>query len=92
MSKFAYLNGKKFCVVFAKHQGDDPNSGKVELSTMNGIAVVNSEGVIAVDIGTGNPFCIPQSSYQNIHPSDGTDLLKDAEYFVIVKVHGMDLM
>jgi hypothetical protein len=31
-------------------------------------------------------FAVPNSALSNILPNDGTQMLKDAEYFVLVKV------
>ncbi|MCH2174656.1 MAG: hypothetical protein MK193_02890 [Lentisphaeria bacterium] len=80
-----YLHGKKFCLVFM--QGDDEKN--IKLRTLHGRAMIDTKG-LTVQHG-GGAFAVPSSCYGNILESDGTDLLEDAEYYVICKVSGMDL-
>lgn len=79
------VQGKKFCVVFAKYA--DENDEKVQLRCHHGRAVLQDQDKLFLheDI-SGAMIGVPSSAYNKILPSDGTDLLKDSEYFVIVKV------
>lgn len=77
------LEGRKLCVVFVKVT--DPQSQKVSLQCLRGRASVTN-GRIACVADDGTLFQIPSSAARNILPSDGTPLLKDADYFVLVKV------
>ena len=81
------LKGKKICAVYCRQQDDNPNSDKMQISTLHGIAKIKNNGLY-IDVGSGNPIPIPQTSYKNIFPNDGTQMLKDAQYFVMIKVHG----
>ena len=91
------IDGKKFCVVFCKAQEgaaaevDAGGSSQVEMSTMHGFAKVIDGKTVQCVTEDGSAFAIPLSAQKKIFPSDGTDILKDSEYFVIVKVSGMDL-
>lgn len=79
-----YLEGKKFCVVFVRML--EANSEKVQLRCMHGRASIENR-ILKVHCGGDQPFQVPNSALGNILPSDGTDLLKDCEYYVMVKVH-----
>lgn len=82
MQDLNYLEGKKFCVVFVKVL--DPVRERVQLQCFRGRAniernklqVVNESGVV---------FTVPSTALPTIMPSDGSKLLKDAEYFALVK-------
>lgn len=88
--RFDYLEGRKLCVVFV--QVVDESSGRVRLQCMRGRANVEGSRVSVV-ADNGCMFTIPSSAVGNILPSDGTELLKDAEYFCLVKTDsGIDLV
>lgn len=77
------LEGRKFCVVFVKVI--DEATGKVQLQCLRGRANVERGRVSVVD-ERGFSFTVPGTAANNILPSDGTPLLKDAEFFCFVKV------
>lgn len=76
------LEGRKFCVVFVKVINED--AGKVKLQALHGRASVEN-GKVSCITPEGASFTVPRSAHSNILPSDGTEMLKDAEYFVLVK-------
>lgn len=81
----SYLQGKKFCIVFAKYTGEDES--KVKLRCHHGRAVIiDKEKLYLEEEKSGAQIGVPSSALNKILPSDGTDILKDSEYFVIVKV------
>ncbi len=77
------IEGRKFCVVFVKTL--EGITGKVQLQCLRGRASVD-RGRVSVISDDGCTFTVPGTAVQNILPSDGTPLLKDAEYFCLVKV------
>ena len=77
------LEGRKFCVVFVKVI--DAAKERVQLQCMRGRASVDRGRVSCID-ESGCAFQIPSISVTNILPSDGTPILKDAEYYCLVKV------
>ncbi|MBQ6471020.1 MAG: hypothetical protein IJJ33_03470 [Victivallales bacterium] len=79
------LEGRKFCVVFVKVL--DEARGRVQMQCLRGRASVDRMRVSCVTDG-GARFQLPSLAQVNILPSDGTPLLKDAEYFCFVKVDG----
>ena len=81
-SRFNYLEGKRFCVVFV--QVLDPTTGKVRLHCFRGRASIERGRLTVVD-RHGTVFAVPSSAWGNIMTNDGTKLLQDAEYFVLVK-------
>lgn len=85
-----HIEGRRFCVVFATVDSTTANGGQVKLRPLHGRASVSSRGEVSL-VGDAGSFMLPASSYVNIQPSDGTDILGDSEYFVILKVQGMDL-
>ena len=80
-----HIHGKKFCVVFVS--GDKYED--VKMKTLHGWANVSREGYLTVENGDSG-FKVPPSCYKTVLPSDGTELLKDAEYYVFCKVSGFD--
>ena len=84
---FTYLQSKKFAVVFVNSDGGEEN---VKLRVLHGRANITDKGYLACEHREGQ-FVVPASCYPNILPSDGTDLLEDAEYYVICRVSGMEL-
>jgi hypothetical protein len=84
-----YLEGKKICIVFVKSGDEDQPDGEVKMRCMYGRANI-STGRFKVE-GPNGSFEVPTKSHANVMPSDGTEILKDSEYFVMVRVSGMDL-
>ncbi len=83
-SSLRYLEGRKFCVVLVKEVPDDPNRARIQC--IHGRASVDQEGLRLID-PNGVQFPVPNTALNNILPSDGTEILKDAEYYVMVKLH-----
>ncbi len=77
------LEGRKFCVVFVKVI--DAEKERVQLQCMRGRASVDRGRVSCID-ANGNAFQLPSISLTNILPSDGTPILKDAEFYCLVRV------
>ena len=77
-----YLEGKKMCVVFV--QVLDQAEARVKLHCFHGRASVE-RGRLNVISGTGAVCPVPNSALGNIMPNDGTKMLRDAEYFVMVR-------
>lgn len=77
------LEGRRFCVVFVKIL--DPAKGRVQLQCLHGRANIDG-GHLDVVHESGSVFTVPGSALPNILPSDGTKILRDAEYYVFVKV------
>lgn len=82
-SAWDYLEGRRFCVVFVKVL--DLLKERVQLRCLRGRASVDN-GKVSVVAANSNVFTIPQSAMGSISPNDGTAILKDAEYFCLVKV------
>ncbi|NMA20039.1 MAG: hypothetical protein GX927_05620 [Lentisphaerae bacterium] len=78
-----YLEGRKFCVVFVKVL--DVATERVQLRCLRGRASIE-KGHINVVAPSGNLFTVPGTAMSSVMPNDGTALLKDAEYFCLVKV------
>ncbi len=79
-----YLEGRKFCVVFVKIlDGSEPKS-KVQMQCLRGRASVE-RGRVSLVTAAGGQFTIPGTAMARILPSDGSELLKDAEFYVIVR-------
>lgn len=81
-SRFDYLEGRRFCVVFVKVL--DPERERVQLQCFRGRANVERGRVSVVDVN-GGMFTLPGTAVENILPSDGSRILRDAEYFCLVK-------
>jgi hypothetical protein len=77
------LEGRKFCVVFVKLL--DAATERVQLQCLRGRASVD-RGKVSVYNEHGAVFTLPSVSLKNIMPSDGSELLRDAEYFCFVRV------
>ena len=78
-----HLEGRRFCVVFVKVL--DATDGKVQLRCLRGRADVR-QGRLDVVTAGGAVFSVPSSAHGSIQANDGTALLKDAEYFALVRV------
>jgi hypothetical protein len=61
---------------------------KVKLTPIHGVARLLPDRLV-VEESSGNRLVVPDSALRSILPSDGTELLKDAEYYVIVKMGGL---
>lgn len=85
-----YLEGKKFCVVFVKQADENDPASQISLKCLHGRANIDRHGKLNVE-GPEFSFPVPATASKQIMPSDGTAMLKDAEYFVMCKVSGMDL-
>ena len=83
MKSHAYLDGTRFCIVYMTVL--DAATQKVELTTVHGCARVLADRIMVED-QSGKAVAVPHSALDSIHMSDGTDVLKDAEFYVIVKV------
>lgn len=85
-----HLEGRRFCVVLAKHKDEDDPMSPVQMRCLHGRANIDRTGALTLE-AQGNSFAVPRSAYPNILPADNTEMLRGAEYFVIVKVSGMEL-
>lgn len=83
MYNLEYLEGRRFCVVFVKIL--DAASGRVQCRCLRGRASVE-RGQLEIMQGSGSIFKVPPTALPTIAPSDGTPLLRDAEFFCLVKV------
>jgi hypothetical protein len=88
-----YLEGKKVCVVFCQlhneesfKDGANPEEGNFKLKCLHGLGNIIDDGKYLRVEGPKGSFSVPPSAYNNIHPNDGTDLLEDCDYFVMVKL------
>jgi hypothetical protein len=77
-----YLEGKKLCVVFVRVL--DKVRGRVRLQCFRGRANIDRDRLNVVD-SNGAVFPVPSSATHNVLPNDGTRILGDADYFVLVK-------
>ena len=85
-----HLEGRKLCVVFVKVV--DPTTERVQLQCFHGRGSVDRGRLNVID-ANGTVFPVPSSATGNVLPSDGTRILRDAEYFVLVKADkGIDFV
>ena len=84
-----YLDGKKFCVILLEDPAVD-NPDKLKMRPMLGRADFDKSGNLRLQ-HEGGAFTVPSSCYNSILQSDGTDILGDAEYYVICKLSGICL-
>ncbi len=82
-----FVHGKPFCVVFVN---SDKGEDNLQMKTMHGRAFVD-KGALSLKEPSGATFAVPSSAYHHILPNDGTDLLKQCDFYVIVRVSGMEL-
>ena len=85
-----YLEGKSFCVIFVKAENENKPDEKVKLKCFYGRANIDLMGACHIE-GDQGRFSLPHSVYPKIQESDGSELLKGAEHFVIIRVSGMEL-
>ena len=71
-------------------ENEKADSSTVSLRTLHGRANLGSKGSLTIEHETGS-FQVPSSAYNMVLPNDGTELLRDAEYYVFCKVSGMEL-
>ncbi len=83
MGNLDYLEGRRFCVVFVKVL--DEMSGRMQFQCFRGRADIRGGGRLHVVAPDGAEFQVPGSAHGMIQPADGTAMLRDAEYFVLVK-------
>ena len=83
MYNLDYLEGRKLCVVFVKIL--DADTGRVQCRCLRGRASLE-RGQLEVMQGSGSVFRVPSTALPTIAPSDGTPILRDAEFFCMVKV------
>ena len=86
-----YLEGRRFCAVLAKLSDENDPDSPVKMRCLHGRANIDREGWLSLESADGASFGIPRTAYPNILPADNTEMLRDAEYFVLVKVSGMEL-
>lgn len=82
MQSLQYLQGRKFCVVFVKIL--DAARERFQVQCFRGRADV-AGGRLNVVAASGALFTVPGSALGNILPSDGSKVLGDAEFFVMVQ-------
>ena len=82
-SHLKHIEGARFCVVFVKVV--DPEKERVRLQCLHGRASVDSQAVRVVT-DEGQEFTLPTSALPSVMPSDGTAILKNADYFAMVKI------
>jgi hypothetical protein len=87
-----YLEGRKICVVFCQLKEEEtfktedvPEEAGFRLKCLHGLGNILEGKYLKVE-GDQGSFQVPPSAYKNIFPNDGTDILKDSEYFVMVKI------
>ena len=82
------VQGRKICVVFVA--ADSAETEAARLRVLHGRADLDRRGVLTVQ-HEGGAFVVPSSCRNQILPSDGTEILGDAEYYILCRVSGMDL-
>jgi hypothetical protein len=83
MDELKHLDGTRFCIVLMTVL--DATTQKVKLTPIHGVAKVLPDRLL-VEESSGSLHSVPDSALPSILPSDGAELLKDAEYYVIVKI------
>ncbi len=78
-----YLDGARFCIV--QMVVLDANTQNVKLTPIHGRAKVLSDHLVLIEAG-GGEHAVPDSALPSILPSDGTEILGNAEHYVIVKI------
>jgi hypothetical protein len=84
--RYGFLEGRKFCVVLVQAKEGEQNPESAKLRCLRGRASVDANGGLTV-FGDHGQFKVPTSAMKSINQSDGTELLKDAEYYCFVRVH-----
>ena len=83
MEDYVYLQGAAFCIVYMTVL--DAEKQEVQLDPFHGTSRVLADRILVAD-DEGRTSVIPDCALGNIHPSDGNAVLKEADYYVIVKV------
>ena len=78
-----HLDGARFCMV--RMTVLDEKLQKASLLPIHGTAKVLPDRLLVVE-SSGTEHVVPDSAIPSILPSDGTEILKDADHFVIVKI------
>ena len=79
----SYLDETRFCLISMTVL--DEKTRKVNLTPIHGTAKVLPDRLVVVE-PSGTQHVVPDSALPSILPSDGTELLKDADHYVIVKI------
>ena len=79
----SHLDGTRFCLVGMTVL--DEKTQKVKLSPIHGTAKILPDRLVVVE-PSGTQHVVPDSAIPSILPNDGTELLKDADHYVIVKI------
>ena len=79
----SYLDETRFCLISMTVL--DEKTRKVKLTPIHGTAKVLPDRLVVVE-PSGTQHVVPDSAIPSIVPSDGTELLKDADHYVIVKI------
>ncbi|RMD74728.1 MAG: hypothetical protein D6820_16180 [Lentisphaerae bacterium] len=86
----SYLEGKKICLVFVKADASDPDRAQCRFlfgranwdAKHRRLSVEHQEGA----------FTVPPTCYTQIFPNEGDEpQLRDAEYYILCRVDGMEL-
>ncbi len=72
-------------MVLVKEVDGAPERARIQC--LHGRASLDPQGRLELMAEGGFKFSVPNSALPNILPSDGTAMLRDAEYFVMVKLH-----
>jgi hypothetical protein len=84
MQEYQHINGARFCMVYMTVL--DTKTNRVKLETFHGVARVLVDRLV-LEADGGDLIAVPNSALPNIRKCDGKEpVLKDAVYFVIVKV------
>ncbi|OVE75379.1 hypothetical protein BVX97_04720 [bacterium E08(2017)] len=87
LNKLEGIGGKRFCLVYMELI--DMEKEQVKLTPVYGTARLHSDKLLLVE-KDGNELVVPESALASVYASDGSEILKDAEYYVVVKVgHGI---
>ena len=81
MADLKYLEGRKICVVFVKTLA--PEHTRIQLRCFRGRGDLE-RGQLNVVAEDGQLFTVPGSAMPSLQPNDGTKILGDAEYYVLV--------
>ena len=63
----------------------DEAAGRMQFQCFRGRADIRRGGRLHVVAAGGGEFQVPGSAYGMIQPNDGTEMLGDADYFVLVR-------
>jgi len=83
LEALSHLDGTRFCLV--QMEVLDATTQQVKLTPVHGVARVLPDKLV-VEEACGNRLVVPDSALPSNLPSDGTELLKGAEHYVIVRI------